>query len=610
MALVALGLGGFLLALAADPDRTADPARWLLGVGVAGVTAGGALASSVLVSGFLAGGDLDRADRVAFAESTAAAETALAGGDCDEALRSADHALAIDSGYAPAYSLRAAARLCSDDDVWLVSPVLADDLVRPALEDAVSAAALADPGAGATDMNGVAWLRVLRALQDPGDEDASLREAVELTEDAVEAATSNESAGIHVARFNRALSLLAVGDADAEGAYRYALRCLDPIARCPGGGIRSPELVTEYRLMALDDIELLAGRRDETELDRYRMLVMSDDAVALAPVPSTTSWTLSVFPQELQVESDDAPASNLRVVWYYRSGGGEPWDVVRVASYITAAADAHGNRPVPTYHPLPAGEYRADVYVDGGVSHAVPEPYGAVDVSEWLVAPDLGVSAVVPTGWELRSDAHGVESSIGPAERPDALVIRRIDGVWPDVDQSEDEWLDAVLDDWVAAKLGQGVTDDAEDITDDSSWFLALSPLRERRYPAADVRAAVGMRPYAADPDCGGTVIMAMVTDPSLDVASAVWSSIVLDRRSTAEVTPLEGTVSPDAGSSIELPEDWVRADLLIAGSDDPFMAQDCRSGASLTVESEDLAGTADTGPDALGTLVDAVSAS
>ena len=374
----------------------------------------------------------------------------------------------------------------------------------------------------------------------------------------------------------------------------------------PAAGSDSPALVAEYRLMALDDIELLDGRRDETELDRYRMLVMSDDAVAVAPVPSTTSWTMSVFPQELQVESDDASASNLRVVWYYRSGGGEPWDVVRVASYITAAADAHGNTPVPTYHPLPAGEYRADVYVDGGVSHAVPESYGAVDVSEWLVAPDLGVSAVVPTGWELRSDAHGVESSIGPPEGPDTLVIRRIDGVWPDVDQSEDEWLDAVLDDWVAAKLGSEVTDDAEDITDDSSWFLALSPLRERFYPAANVWAAVGMRPYAADPDCGGTVIMAMMTDPSLDVASAVWSSMVLDRTSTAEVTPLEGTVSPDAGSSIELPEDWVRADLLIAGSDDPFMAQDCRSGASLTVESEDVAGTAVTGPDALGTLVDA----
>jgi len=47
VALVILGLGGFLLALAADPDRTLGPAHWLLSLGVIGVVVGAAVALSV-----------------------------------------------------------------------------------------------------------------------------------------------------------------------------------------------------------------------------------------------------------------------------------------------------------------------------------------------------------------------------------------------------------------------------------------------------------------------------------------------------------------------------------------------------------------------------------
>jgi hypothetical protein len=607
VALVALGLGGFLLALAADPERTADPARWLLGLGIAGVGLGGLLALSVLASAFLGRGGLDRGDRVSFAQRTAAAETALARSDCGEAVRTVDGALAIDDDYAPAFALRATARMCNADDAWLISPPLAPERVRPALDDALRAADLADPGS--VDVNEIAWLRLLLALQRPEDDHAALREAVVLTDEAVESATSSESAGVHVARFNRALTLLAAGDTDAEGAYRYALRCLDPAASCPGGGIDSPDLVTEYRLMALDDIELLAGRTDEAVLDRYRMLLLSDDAVVVAPAPTATSWSLTVFPQELQIEPADASFPDVRIVWYYRPHPDEPWDVIRLASHATSLADDYGNTPVASYHPLPAGEYRADVFQDGAMSHVAAVRYKAGAASERVVAPDLGVSAVVPVGWELRKNAHGVETSIGPAERPDSLVIRRVEGAWPDLDRSVDEWLDAMLDDWIAAELGPQAADDAEDVTDGLSWFLELSPLRERLYPGAKVWAAVGMRPYVADPDCGGTVIMAMVTDQGTDVASEVWSSMVLDQASTAAVPPVEGTVSPDGRSSIELPDGWVGADLTLAGSDDRFMAQDCRSGASLAVGTEDVAGTDGTdggGPDALSTLVSA----
>src|SRR4029453_12235249 len=114
----------------------------------------------------------------------------------------------------------------------------------------------------------------------------------------------------------------------------------------------------------------------------------------------------------------------------------------------------YGNTPVASYHPLPAGEYRADVFQDGAMSHVAAVRYKAGAASERVVAPDLGVSAVVPVGWELRKDAHGVETSIGPAERPDSLVIRRVEGAWPDLDRSVDEWLDPMVAAWMRRRLG------------------------------------------------------------------------------------------------------------------------------------------------------------
>lgn len=600
VALVALGLGGFLLALAADPERTAAPARWLLSLGVAGVAAGAAVALSVLVYGLVDQVGLDPSTRIGFAEDVAAAETALASGSCSAAVRNLDQALAIHDGYGPAYAARADARLCSEDEMWLVSPPVRDMQVEAALADRLRAAELREPGA--TELADIAWLRLLLALDDPGPGETALDEAADAAGEAAQATTDVASPGVHVARFNDALAQLAVGE-NAEPEYRYALRCLEPAASCPGGGIEADDLVAEYRLMALDDLELLAGRIPETELDRYRALITSDDAVAVAPAPGA-SWTLTVFPQELYVETPDVRDTDVAIVWYHRVDPDHGWDVVRDASRITATPGLHDRTWIPTYHALPAGEYRADIYTDGQLSRTVATWEG-VPGDRRVVVPDLGFSAVAPPDWTVRPREHGVETAIGSDAVPDALVFRRTEGVWPDVDRGVEDWLDDTLDEWVATQAGPEVADSAVDVTDDGWWYLGLTDIRVHEYSDADVWAAIGVLPYAIDPYCGGTVFMTLVRDADSVVVPAVRDSMVLDLASAGTLQPFTGWVDND-GWSVELPADWVGADLTLVGADDRFSAQECRSGAGLDIETEEVAEDELTGTAPLADVVDA----
>jgi hypothetical protein len=600
VSLVALGLGGFLLALAADPKRTPAPARWLLSLGVVGVGAGAAVALSVLVHGLVDHVGLDRSTRVDFAEDVAAAQTSLARGSCESALRELDQALAIHDGYAPAYGARAEARLCSKDDTWLFSPPLRDGRVEAALEDEDRAAELREPGA--TELADIAWLRFLVALDDPRLGETALYEATALADEAARAASDVASPGVHVARFNHALARLAIGE-DAEPEYRYALRCLDPAASCPGGGIEDDSLVAVYRLMALDDLELLASRVPETKLDRYRALVMSDDAVAVAPAEGPRS-TLAVFPQELELDTPDEPDTEVAIVWYHRADPERPWDVIDDASLSTAVPGDHDNTPIPTYHPLPAGEYRADVYsTDGRLSRTVTS-WGGAPGDQRVVVPDLGISAVVPPGWSVTSREHGVETAIGYGAAPDVLVFRRTEGKRPDADRELDDWLNDTLDEWIATRTGPDVIESALDVTDDHWWYLGLWDIRVREYPDANVRAFIGVAPYAIDPYCGGTVFMTLVRDPDSAVVATVVDSLVLDQAATSTLDPFTDLVDGDEWS-VELPEYWVGAYLTPVGAEDRFAAQDCISGAWMSIETEEVPEDEIAGSDPLPHIAD-----
>jgi hypothetical protein len=584
VALVAIGLGGFLLALAADPARTAGPARWLLSLGIAGVAAGASAALFVFVQGHLDQVGLRPSARVDFAEDVAAAETALASGDCSSAVRHLDSAVVAHDGFAPAYTARAEARLCSEDGTWLVASPMEAERVEAALADQRRAADLREPGAAA--LADMAWLELVLAIEDPGPGQTALREAAAGTGDAVGATSEVASPGVHVARFNHALARVALGE-NAEPEYRYALRCLDPAASCPGGGIENDELVVLYRLMALDDLELLAARIPETDLDRYRALITSEDAVAVAPAPGA-AWTLTVYPQELLVGTQDAPETDVAIVWYHRAGPEQRWNVVLQASWATAVPGDHDDSFIPTYHALPAGEYRADVYTDGRLSRTVAiwdGPRG----HERVVVPDLGFSAVVPPGWSVTPGEHGVQAAVGSDAAPEAVVFRRTEGVWPDADRDVGDWLDGELHEWVASEVGADAVANGVDVTDEQPWYLGLTEIHVHDYPDAGVWAAIGILPYAIDPYCGGTQFMTLARTADPD-ALTVLNSLMLDFSTTATLQPLMGSVESDAWS-VDLPPDWVGTDLALVGAESRFAAQECRSRAGLSIESEEITG-------------------
>jgi hypothetical protein len=603
VALVTLGLGGFLLALAADPDRTPAPARWLLSLGIVGVAAGGLLALSVVAASALDGDRPGSRSRLAFARHVAAGETALSEGDCGSAVAELDEALDIHRRHAPAYTARMNARACTVDDDWLIAPSLSEDRVAGALADATRAAELGTPEA--SDLGDIAWLRVLGALGDARPAEAEVARAAESAAEAVDAAIASESPGIHVARFNLALVLLATGDGNAGPAYEEALRCLDSAASCPGGGIGSGELRTYYRLMALDDLELLGDLVPRPVADRYRLLIVTsdglDDRGATTPGPG---WTATAFPQELQVSSADG-SDRVSVVWYYRTGPADSWDVVIDPSVRTVVPDWHANHPISTSRPLPAGSYRADVYVDGRITRAETE-FDGTGSYERVVAPGLGFSAVVPSDWEAAVRIPGVDTAVGPPGVPDALVFGRIEGERPDPDADVEDWLDATLDDWVGDQLGTDALDGAGPNDEDGApYVVGLGHERERWYPEVGVWAGIGVSPYIDDPYCGGALFVMLIRADGTDVPLKVQDSIVLDWAETDQVVALTGPVALD-GRSIELPAGWVGVEGTQAETDSLLAAQECRSGAGLEIDTEEVTEDELTGADPLTDLVDA----
>ena len=182
--------------------------------------------------------------------------------------------------------------------------------------------------------------------------------------------------------------------------------------------------------MALDDLELLAGRvpdraRPVPAVHRERRWRRGG-----APAPGA-SWTLEVFPQELQVVRPTWPTPiDVAVVWYHRDGAGHPWDVVHDASSVTAAPGDHGHirsRPAtPSHRRLPRRHLRRRP--DQPHRDRVGRDPGDLRV----VAPGLGFSAVAPPDWTVRPRDPGVETAVGSDAVPDALVFGRIEGERPE----------------------------------------------------------------------------------------------------------------------------------------------------------------------------------
>jgi len=512
----------------------------------------------------------------------AAGQTALDVGDCDAAMAELDRAIAKFGDHGPALASRADARLCTDDDDWLISPPVSRNRVDAAIADWRRAAELGV--SHPWTLVQVAWLHTLQALDDPGNDAIRLRDAATLSEQALETTEHGELPGAHFARLNAAFTHLALQDEGADRSYRDAVVCLSSTAECPGGGFETPELRDIYRLLALDDLELLAPARG-TSLDRYREIIAKGAMIpaGAAPEAPVGAWTLDVFPQELQIEAPDG-VGQVAVVWYYRGSGDDPWDVIWEPSLTTTTPDWWANRPLSTAHLLPTGDYRADVYVADHVVHVEPVSYGMPQGYERVVVPDLGFQAVVPEAWEPQIRALGKETAYTAPDGESALVLGRREGIWPDVDGDLEGHLDHMLDDWVTDEFGHDASDGATASTDES-WYLGLGWARFREYPAADTWAAVGFAPYATDPGCGGTVYMTMITGHSRIEADLVYDSLLLDPNMALTADTVHGSIAGE-GWTIVSPEGWVGVHRPPGGTGSQFATRQCETGASAALDS------------------------
>ncbi|HET9945575.1 MAG TPA: hypothetical protein VFR56_07975, partial [Actinomycetes bacterium] len=591
VALVVLGLAGFLLALAADRERSAAPARWMLRVGVLAAVFGGLVAVSAAVSSTV--GAAGRPAGRQFAEKLAAGEVALLQGECDTALERLNAAIADDTDHGPAYLARAEARVCSPDDEWLFGVPLTPARVDGALRDLAAARDL-----GVTDPTSAldtGWLHLLHAVHSPDDRDASLAAARASTRAALDQMSDRQSGGAHYARFTLALADLLDGSGRATGDYERAVACLGPSDGCDG--LQDEMLRQVYALLALADLELVDT--SAASLDDYRALIVngvdpegSDPAAEAGPVPDLGTWTLDVFPQELQLLSDSAPPDQpVSVVWYYRARPTDTWSVVVDASLQTLVPSMQSTgRPIAVSRDLPAGEYRADILVGGRLAESVrdePPRYEPEPGYDRVVVSELGFTATVPDGWQRDDHAYGVETTFAPPTSDGALVIRRAERLTPDGEITE--WAASLLDTWVAAIVG----DELGDVVPRTEpWGFGADHAVERDYPDAEAWAAMGFVPYVPDhPECGGTALMAMTSGADDETSSSIRDSIVA--QSGLLGIPVVDGYAGSEGFALDVSNGWAPLDPGASAERTLlFRAHQCSIGARAEVEVSNAAGT------------------
>ncbi|SFS03915.1 hypothetical protein SAMN04487846_1723 [Microbacterium sp. cf046] len=576
VALVVLGLAGFLLALASSTERTTRSSRTLLIIGAVGTGVGIVLALLPLPT-LVMGTNVPRgAAAQEFGDRLAAAES-----DSCTAGEGMDEALAAYSGYGPAFSSRAFARDCAAAvHQWpALSSQLQTDAV-PAIIDDLERALAVGP-VTPTLQGSLGWYYILDGIQ-TGDEGA-VRQGLRHTDDAIEALRVDSAStgnGIHTWRFNRALALAALGQHDeALREYQDTEHCLDPAADCAGGGLSEDEVNDGTRLGALADLELLP---EAAGLDDFRAAILGLRA-SRGPGTGLDEARFDVYPQELQVAliegfgPDDA-----EIVWYYRPDDSLTWGLLGEPTRASIDGTGPLGRPIPAGSLLATGEYRADVYVSG---HRVVfyDTYESDDSLARYESQRLGVSVVVPDTWyEWRDD--GVEWHLGPDEAT-GLTVRRVEGMVPYVDVGgyldeklsstwgdpdlvpvPDPWLFALFD--IVVKEGQDVDADGE----------------------ADVYEGAALAPYASDWGCGGTLFMVRATSTE-DSPSAwrLYNSLVLER--PLDGLPPRGEVLEADGVSLEVPSWWDAAIRPEGSTGNLFSAKDCVGGATLVLSTQEYDG-------------------
>ncbi|WP_157155916.1 hypothetical protein [Diaminobutyricimonas sp. LJ205] len=540
VALVVVGLAGFMLSLAADPKREARVSRKLRAVGVVGVGAGVVL-GAVAIPDLLWRAELPEQENVpAIAGAIAAARTDCYGEGNVAAL---DAAIEQYPGFGRAYQMRALTNYCmgQSGDWWQLSSDADPAAVKSAIKDFEEARRRGATGAR-LDID-AGWVLILDGIQ--RDDESAVRHGLQLTDDAIAALErAYPSTGtavapgtlLHTGRFNKALAFAALGEQEqALTAYEQAAKCLAPEAECAGGGLLSQALIDETVLWALADLELLGEPtpNGNHELDRYRLALVDDPPGRPGDRPLTGA-TLSIFPQSVQVISELRP-SRATVIWYSRSTKKDKWQLLQVPSHATMhPGGILEDRPVPLGECAGAAFYRADVYtagarhpvtVEGG--EAVAPPLGAIRVS----TSRLALSAIVPMNWTPEPDPakirwcggdrplvdalptgflrdDGLDWHVGPDDRS-GLTVRRIEGVVPDEDM--DRYLQRTLEAWASEARG---VDASALLPLAEGWFLGTSYNLVADVVDRHLRVAVAYEPYAWEaPEYGGTTFLVALDD-------------------------------------------------------------------------------------------------
>lgn len=570
VALVVLGLAGFLLGLAADADRSARSSRALLSVGAAG-TVIGLLAAATVVPDLVWQAGVPRPEAVTkVAEGVAVGSVA----DCEpETTEALDDAIAAFAAYGPAFERRALAESCRKRGYpWPYLSSEVDPEVVPRLIADQERAVSLGPATPATMLD-LGWWHILDGIQ--RHERGALLDGLVHTGRAItQIEDSGEAAGstLHIARFNRALALAALDERErARAEYRDAVRCLEPEAACPGNGLLDTALRDGVRLGALADLELISA---DVDVEDYSRAIMGDASGDDIVIKDSSGLTLDVFRQELQVSGEVGGAA---VVWYYRPDAARTWALLPKPSLATLHQGEEADSPVAAGALLEAGEYRADVFA-GGERIELFADKDSVGGFARVVSDRLGLSAIVPDKWSTQWD-DGVGWHLGPSES-EGLTLRRVEGVLPTADTAA--FLKQTLADWLDEQEPGSTLPTVR--PEGEVWFLGYGDTVVADLPG--LRVAAHLEAYAEEARCGGTLFLAALTgqdDPNL------IEEVVMERPQPGfpdRPEPIEAE-----GVGLDVPGGWdarVRPD----GSDGHLLvASDCSGAGNLIANRSALDG-------------------
>lgn len=592
VALVVLGLAGFLFALGADPERNPGPRRWLLTSGLAGLVGG----ASILVAAWIStpvsiSDEARREGSRAYANSVYNA----AGSRCAEARGNARDAVRLLPNFGEAHVAIADAAACSLDNSWLIAPFQHREHLMEfyaGLRSAVEDFHLSNPVA----VGNLGWADMLIGVTDAGaDRESSLKRGIELTRQALVSDPQLPSLC-----FNLAFGLLADGERSAAQAqYELALASLsreaDEHASCEPVDFTHAYLQRLVRLSALADLELLSGADD---VDSLRELIVTGSSAAGDDAdPATDGFELAFYPHGLMLTGDGVDKLTGSAVWYYRPTDAQPWAVARWPSSYTLDPSSNLSSFWPMARVMPPGQYRVDIYQAGRLTHRITSTNDwweshnlSAEDFQWVYAPDIGVSAVIPKSWTPTSERSGLELAYG--SESGGVAFGRIDGgSEEDMAGQLESWSAEWLSRWglpaaaVAAASAGGTQED---------WYLRLEKRLVDR-PTDELLRGIGTSQYLAagdspviknvdDPSCPGTTLMTAVHADDPQIAETVWLSQGL------EVQPNHATVSEIAVSSpfnsrhfsMSFPVTWKAA-----GCPGKFVATEPGLAANIIVTSE-----------------------